>query len=130
MADLDVDALRAAVEAQARARVEGDTALFASYMTAQALLQLGGVALPPGRLKNHQVLDISADGDSATRSADVRYAGAWTYVLRTRWQFVDGAWKATEATLLADTVRAPWWRRLIGRDALSRRPPAQRRDLS
>jgi hypothetical protein len=125
---VDADELRAAVEAQADARVRGDWATSASYMTPQAVLQLGALKLPPGRARKFRILDITSD--DADGSADVRYEGSWTYVLRTRWQLIDGFWKATGSELVADSLRAPLWRRLIGRTTPPQEAVAPRRDLS
>jgi len=125
---VDAEGLRAAVEAQASARVRGDWATSASYMTPQAVLQLGSVKLPPGKARNFRILDITCD--DATGRADVRYEGGWSYVVRTRWQLIDGFWKATESELVADSLRAPLWRRLIGRTTPPQELVAPRRDLS
>ena len=125
---MDAEGLRAAVEAQAGARVRDDWATSASYMTPQAVLQLGGVKLPLGRVRRFRVLDITCDDTAG--SADVRYEGAWSYVLRTRWQLIDGSWKAAASELVADSLRAPLWRRLIGRTTPPQEPVVPRRDLS
>jgi hypothetical protein len=125
---VDAEALRAAVEAQADARVRGDWATSASYMTPQAVVQLGAVRLPPGRARKFRVLDVTSD--DAAGSTDVRYEGSWSYVVRTRWQLIDGFWKATGSELVADSLRAPLWRRLIGRTSPPQEPVPPRRDLS
>ena len=125
---MDAEALRAAVEAQADARVRGDWATSASYMTPQAVVQLGAVRLPPGRARKFRVLDVTSD--DAAGSTDVRYEGSWSYVVRTRWQLIDGFWKATGSELVADSLRAPLWRRLIGRTSPPQEPVPPRRDLS
>ena len=121
------EAMRAAVEAQAEAHVRGDAAAFASYMTPQALLQIGGDTLPSHRTRRFRVTAI--DGDSASGSAEVRYEGSWSYALRSHWQLVDGLWRATDAELVPDSVRAPWWRRIIGRTDHRAVPAPERRDL-
>jgi hypothetical protein len=124
------EALRDTVGRQADARVRGDDAAFASYMTPQALLQLsgnglGGPMLPRARMYN--ILDITDQGSSAESS--VRYVGAGSYVIRTRWRLIDGVWKGVEAEVPQDSMRAPWWRRLL-RQGPRPAPPVERRDLS
>ncbi len=123
--------MRRAVEALAEARVRDDVAAFASYMTPQAVLQLGGngmgaPALPrPGKF---EVIDITGEGGGG--SASVRFSGRGvSYELRTRWQLVDGMWKAVEAEVPAASVRTSWWRRLF-RGSPSAPPKVERRDLS
>jgi hypothetical protein len=97
-------------------------------MTSQAVVQLGSVKLPPGKVRSVRVLDVACDGASGT--ADVRYEGSWSYVVRTHWQLIDGYWKATASELAADSLRAPLWRRLIGRTTPPQEPVAERKDLS
>jgi len=124
------DTLREAVERQAEARVRGDDAAFASYMTPQALLQLGGSGLGAPvlpRARAYKLLDIIEHGDLA--ESVVRYAGGGSYVVRTRWRLIDGVWKGVEAEIPPDSMRAPWWRRLVGRGPRPARP-VDRRDLS
>ena len=123
--------MRETVEAQAQARIDGDTAAFASYMTPQAVLQLGGngmgaPALPHAR--RFDVIDITDAGDGGT--ALVRYAGRGvSYDVRTVWRRADGLWRAVEAEVPPESVQASWWRRLFG-GAPSAPGPAQRKDLS
>ena len=123
--------MRETVEAQAQARVEGDTAAFASYMTPQAVLQLGGnglgaPALP--RARRYDIIDITETGDGGT--ALVRYAGRGVrYEVRSSWRLTDGLWRAVEAEVPPGSVQASWWRRLFG-GAPSAPGPAQRKDLS
>lgn len=125
------DDVRRLVEEQARARVADDVAAFASFMTPQAVLQLGGNGggpRPLPRPRRFDVLDITPQGDA--HAAAVRFRGAGvSYELRTTWQLVDGVWKAVDARIPADSVRVAWWRRLFGGGT---RPPARpaRRDLS
>lgn len=119
--------LRTAVQTQADARVRGDDPLFASYMTPKALLQLGAADLPAATVRRGRVLSIN-EGTS-TGLSDVEYQGSWRYVIRTHWERLDGHWKATEAELVAGSIRPAWWRKLIRRTNPSRRPTAPRRDL-
>ncbi len=125
------DDVRQLVEAQARARVADDVAAFASYMTPQAVLQLGGNgagARPLPRPRRFDVLEITPHDDAV--GAAVRYRGGGvSYELRTTWQLVDGVWKAVDASIPAGTVRVAWWRRLFGGRAEAPAKPA-RRDLS
>jgi hypothetical protein len=125
------DDVRQLVEAQARARVADDVAAFASYLTPQALLQLGGNGAGPARLprpRRFDVLDVAPHGDAIV--AAVRFGGGGvSYELRTTWQRIDAVWKAVDASVPAGSVRVAWWRRLLGRGAGTLEPPA-RRDLS
>ena len=127
----DVDSLREAVEAQARARMDGDIATFASYVTPQALMRLHrqGEPLRAGRgIRKYVILDISAG--EAVGTSDVEYSGAGSYVLRTRWERPDGLWKAVMIEMPPGLSRGPWWRRVLGLERGSRPPPvSDRRDL-
>jgi hypothetical protein len=126
----DEETLRQAVEAQAEARVAGDIAKFASYMTPQALLRLHrqGEPLRAGRsVKRYEVLNITVRG--AAGDSDVRYDGGGSYVLRTRWERPEGLWRAVMVEMPPEFTRAPLWRRVL---RLPRRPDArsgERRDL-
>ena len=125
------DDVRRLVEAQARARVADDVAGFASYMTPQAVLQLGGNGtgpLPLPRPRRFEVLEITPQGGGVAASVRFRGSGV-TYELRTTWQVVDGAWKAVDAGIPAGSVRVAWWRRLLGGRPETPARPA-RRDLS
>jgi hypothetical protein len=126
---MSTDDLRPNVEAQAAARVRDDTATFASYMTPQAILQLGAASLPEHHPRRSQILDISSDASLAT--SDVRYAGGgWSYVLRTSWRFTDGLWRASAAELVAGTLKPSFWKRVLRRASRSPEPSPPRRDLS
>ncbi|MBI5285347.1 MAG: nuclear transport factor 2 family protein [Chloroflexi bacterium] len=123
--------MRETVEAQAQARVDGDAAAFSSYMTPQAVLQLGGngmgaPALP--RARRYEIVDITESVDGGT--AIVRYGGRGVcYDVRSIWRLADGLWRAVEAEVPPESVRASWWRRLLG-GAPSAPGSAQRKDLS
>ena len=127
----DVDSLREAVETQARARVEGDIATFASYMTPQALMRLHrqGEPLRAGSgMRRYEILDISA-GEMIGNS-DVRYSVSGSYVLRTRWERPDGLWKAVMVEMPPELSRGPWWRRVLRLERSGgRRSAPDRRDL-
>ena len=123
--------VRRLVEEQARARVADDLAAFASYMTPQAVLQLGGNGAGPRPLprpRRFDILDITMQGEAAAASVRFRGGGV-SYELRTTWQRIDGVWKAVDATVPAGSIRVSWWRRLFGGGAESPGRPA-RRDLS
>lgn len=125
------DDVRQLVEAQARARVVGDVATFASYMTPRALVQLGANGVGPRTLprpRRFEILDISEQDGSIIASVRFRGGGV-AYELRTTWRRVDGTWKAVDATMPPGSVRVSWWRRVFGRAAESPDRPA-RRDLS
>ena len=127
----DDDSLRDAVEAQAKARIAGDIATFASYVTPQALLRLHrqGEPLRAGRGSwQYEILDITTSGDSG--SSDVRYKGSGSYVLRTRWERPDGLWRAVMVEMPPELSRGPLWRRVLRLERGSGQPPvAERRDL-
>jgi hypothetical protein len=127
----DDDSLRQAVEAQAQARVVGDIAKFASYMTPQALMRLHrqGEPLRGGKgIANYEVLDITMIGLAG--SSDVQYSGSGSYVLRTRWERPDGLWRAVMVEMPPDSVRGPWWRRVLHLERRAEGPStAERRDL-
>lgn len=123
--------MRQTVEALARARVADDVSAFASYLTPQALLQLGGNGAGPRplpRTRRFDILDITPQGDATVASVRFRGTGV-SYELRTTWRKLDGAWKSVDASIPASTVRVSWWRRLfVGRVEPPARPT--RRDLS
>jgi hypothetical protein len=128
---LDVTGVREAVEAQATARVQDDVAAFASSMTPQAVLKLGGNgagahALP--RARTFDILDITDTGDAVAASVRFRSRGV-SYVLRTTWRSVNGLWTAVDAQVPPESIHVSWWRRLFGR-APSVPVPTERRDLS
>jgi hypothetical protein len=126
----DEEALRQAVEEQAQARVAGDIAKFASYITPQALLRLHrqGEPLRAGRgVKRYEILDITIRG--AVGDSDVRYDGAGSYVLRTRWERPDGLWRAVMVEMPPELSRGPLWRRVLGLDRRGDARSRERRDL-
>lgn len=126
----DEEALRHAVEDQARARLDGDLAKFASYVTPQALLRLHrqGEPLRGGRgIKSFELIDITVHGDAA--DTDVRYSGAGSYVLRTRWERRDALWKAVMVEMPPELTRGSWWRRLLRLERHDGSSSGERRDL-
>jgi hypothetical protein len=126
----DEEALRQVVEDQARARVSGDVAKFASYMTPQALLRLHrqGEPLRGGRgIKNYEILNITMRGEAA--DTDVRYSGAGSYVLRTRWERREALWKAVMVEMPPGLTRGSWWQRLLRLERNSEPAGSDRRDL-
>lgn len=127
----DEESLRQAVEAQARARVAGDIATFASYVTPQALLRLHrqGATLRAGPgIRRYEVLDITVQNGAG--SSDVRYSGGGSYVLRTRWERPGGLWKAIMVEMPPESVRGSWWRRLLRMERAGAPSVPERRDLS
>ena len=125
----DEESLRQVVEDQAQARVKGDFATFASYMTPQALLRMHrqGESLRGRGLRRYEIVDLSVRG--AVGDSDVRYSGSGSYVMRTRWECPDGLWKAVMVEMPADSIRSPWWRRMFGLGPRQDPPAAERRDL-
>jgi hypothetical protein len=125
---VDEESLRQAVEAQAKARVGGDLATFASFMTPQAVLQLYAVegrnttATP----KRFEIVDITATEEAG--ASVVRYRGGGSYVLHTAWQHRNGVWKAVAARIPTGSVRAPLWRRIFGLGAADRGLAAEPRE--
>lgn len=120
--------LRETVEAQALARVRQDAATFASYMTPQAVVTLGGNGLGAprvGRARRYEIVDVTEDADRGT--SEVRFHGAGSYVIRARWRLTGGAWRAVEATIPHESITLPWWRRLFG--ASPKPEPVERRPL-
>lgn len=102
------ETLRAAVEAQARARLERDLATFASYMTPQALVQLHGSSADGG-LRGFEVVEVSEDG--AFGSSVVAYAGSRPHSLLQRWERNAGSWRAISAERRG--LRTTIWRRIF-----------------
>ncbi len=130
-AELAEETLREAVERISEAWVRGDQATFASYMSERALLKLGGGGLGAPvlpRARRYNIVDISEPGDGSGVSS-VGFAGAGSYVLTTRWQRVDGAWRGVDAEIPAESMRTPWWRRMLGQGPKPA-PPVERKDLS
>jgi hypothetical protein len=98
--------LRQAVEAQARARVDGDATGFSSFCTPQALASFR--AMPGSRPRGFDVLALVASG--ATGSSDVLYRGRGTHVLAQRWQVLDGVWTTVDIKRLAAPRQSLWQR--------------------
>ena len=89
------DALEDVVRQQAEARVRGDDAWFAAWMTPQALLQLRDA---PRGARSMRIASASADGDAGV--SHVRYTGMCeTYVIEQRWLLADGAWRCVAASV-------------------------------
>ena len=127
----DEASLRQAVEEQAQARVDGDFAKFASYMTPQALLRLHrqGEPLRAGEASGAMRLSTIRAGPG-TGDSDVRYSGSGSYVLRTRWERPDGLWKAVMVEMPADSIRSSVVAPDAPAGARAQDPPAaERRDL-
>jgi hypothetical protein len=98
--------LRQAVETQARARIERNESVFASYCTPQALTAMR--ALPRTRARRFETLAVVASGN--TGSSDVLYRGRGAHVLAQRWQLVDGVWTVVDVRRLAAPQRSLWQR--------------------
>lgn len=90
------EALVDVVRRQAEARVRGDDAWFAAWMTSQALLQLRSA---PRGARSFRVLSVSEDGDAAV--SRVRYASLReTYIIEQRWLRAEGAWRCVAASCI------------------------------
>ena len=98
---MEPDSLIHTVEAHARARAAGETAVFASYMTPRAILQLRDERLP-----DRAPCDVaSVADDGASGESVVRFRGG--VELRERWQRIDGLWRAVSAEVHAARRRMP-----------------------
>jgi hypothetical protein len=116
--------LRQAVEEHARALVDGDLATFASYVTEEALPQLYR-AIRSDDVRSAHVVSVTSDGDFGESVVQLR--GAATFELRGSWQRTSSRWKATQLVIPPESVRMPWWRRILGRKATA---IPQREDLA
>jgi hypothetical protein len=105
--------LQAAVEAQAAARVKGNIAAFAAYMTPQALLRMHRAGSGPRdrRSNSYQVLSVDESGDAGR--SELRFRGVANYVLRTRWERRNGVWKAVMVETPPEGNRPGWWKRML-----------------
>lgn len=103
------EALADVVGQQAAARIRGDDAWFAAWMTPQAILQLRAA---PRSARSARVLDVSVDGDAGR--SEVRYT-SWreSYMVEQRWLLTDGAWRCVSAACAPERRRLT----LIGRVA-------------
>ncbi len=125
------ESLQAAVEAQAKARVAGDLATFASYVMPQALVSLHRISHGPRaseRASAFTIIDVTEDGDRGV--SVVVYRGGGSYEVRSVWERIDEHWKVVDASIPRGSVRAPWWKRMLGMgggDAAN--DAAARRDL-
>ena len=125
------ETLRQAVERLSQAWIRGDQATFASYMSERALLKLGGSGLGSPvlpRARKFKIVDISEQGEGSGESS-VEFVGSGSYVLVTRWRQAAGAWKGIDAEIPTESMRAPWWRRMLGQGPKPA-PPVERKDLS
>jgi hypothetical protein len=121
----DGETLREAVETQARALIAGDLATFASYTESQALPRLYRAPRRP-RARAFDILDIDAAGQHGR--SEVRFHGRSSYILRGAWQRTRAGWKAVSLEIPGDSVRGPWWQRLLGLSSVEALPA--REDLS
>lgn len=121
----DVEALRGAVEAQARALTTGDLAQFAAYVTPAALAQLYR-APKIEKVRRFEVAELHAE-DMPARSV-VRFGRGGRYELHATWERTSSGWKATALSVPAQPEATTWWRRMLGRGRA--RIPPEREDLS
>jgi len=121
----DVEGLKQAVDAQARALVIGDLALFAAYATPAALAQFYR-APKFGKARRYELEDLRADGAAAT--SVVRFRGRAGYELHAAWEQTATGWKATALSVPAQPGSGTWWRRILARGTSGGHP--EREDLS
>jgi hypothetical protein len=121
----DVEALRRAVEAQARALTTGDLAQFAAYVTPAALAQFYR-ARKIENVRRFELAELHADGSPA-RSV-VRFGRGGGYELHATWERTRAGWKATSLSVAGQPDAATWWRRVLGRGGVAK--PPEREDLS
>jgi hypothetical protein len=121
----ETETLRAAVAAQAEALVTGDLATFASYAAPQALPAFYRGPRTP-KASGYEIVDLDASGEHG--NSVVRFRGRASYTLRGAWRQTERGWRAVSLEVPADSVRAPWWRRVLGRGSGGEAP--QREDLS
>lgn len=121
----DVEGLKQAVDAQARALVIGDLALFAAYATPAALTRFYR-ARKIGRARRFELEELHAEG-SAARSV-VRFRGGAGYEVHTMWERTANGWKATALSVPMQPASGTWWRRMLGRATVGGSP--EREDLS
>ena len=118
--------LRAAVEAQARALVEGDLAGFASYALPEALTDMYRSPVA-GTLRSYEMLRVEIGAGRG--HGEVRFCGSTDFVLRSSWVLTTEGWRAATLEVPEELVREGLLGRMLG---FGRRPaPAPRReDLS
>jgi hypothetical protein len=89
------------VEAQAAARVEGDSLTFGGYA-------LPNTRIPGGAAKSFEVLETKSEGEEGTSL--VRYngaKGAGSYVLKQHWRRIDESWRVVSFERPADMIESP-----------------------
>jgi hypothetical protein len=99
MTDLPAD-LAKAVNAQAQARVEMNIGGYAKYLTPEAIdtLRASFPGVPP-RVNRYAVDAVEVGGSDYT--VDVRYfVRDESFVVRSRWRTIDGAWMVATAERL------------------------------
>ena len=104
------ETLRDAVEAVARAQIAQDHAVFASYMTPQALLALRGGT--PVRARSFEVSEL-VEREGTGRST-VEFRGWGRYVLSMQWERMNGRWRAISAAIPPEDIRPPIWNKIRG----------------
>ncbi|MEX2246010.1 MAG: hypothetical protein WEC75_04920 [Dehalococcoidia bacterium] len=105
--------LRGVVDVQARARAAGDMASFASYMDAQAVLQLRDGSSPPiarEKVRRYRVLDVVDLGEQGASRVEYGVQGG-RYILAQQWERRGEGWTASRAAV--EGVRQSWWRRIF-----------------
>ena len=97
MPDLPAD-LAAAVNDQAKARVEMNIQGYAKYLTPEAVdsLRASFPGMPP-RVNQFEIASTESSGGEHT--VDVRYSarGIDPFVVRSRWRMESGAWRVVHA---------------------------------
>lgn len=100
MPDLPAD-LAAAIDDQAKARVEMNIQGYAKYLTPEAVdsLRASFPGMPP-RVNQFEIASVEVSGGDHT--VDVRYSarGGDPFIVRSRWRSEAGGWKVVHAERL------------------------------
>jgi hypothetical protein len=98
------------VEAQARARVEGDNLTFMGYALPDTRSAGGGPA------RAFELIEAKADGDEGTSL--VRYIGpkgSGSYALKQRWRRIDESWRVVSFERPPELIEGPTgWYKAVG----------------
>jgi hypothetical protein len=107
--------------------VRGEMTAVASSMTPAAFVSLHDAQVARRRPRRYRVVAQAVDGTTARST--VEFSGKGVYEMALNWELAEGAWRVVTATVVAGSVRLPWWRRLFGGDRAAEERP-ERRDLA